>query len=632
MHFFGLTLITLLFYTFLRVLFLLWNWSLFQKFLPSEWALTFFYGLRFDLSAIAILAAPAFLVSLLCLIVRKRKDSWVAITFFIFQFPFLVINLFDTEYVQFTGRRFTLALLGATAEVEGKFWAIMIATWKLFLIACVSLLLYAIACWAWTRWISSAEIKTSGRRKIITAIVTFFVLITMARGGLQSKPIGFAHAQVFTSPLLNHLTMNSSFSFLQTLKRKSLPREHYMSEEKMLGLMNGRTPGESLLIERPAGAQNVVILILESFSLEHMGKIHGDQGYTPFLDELAEKSLFFPNGFANARRSIEGIAAVLGGIPSLMENPFISSPYATNTFYGLGTLLQGAGYSTAFYHGGKNGTMYFDQFARSAGIQKYFGENEYPHKEDSDGTWGIWDEPFLSYMSEDLNSIKEPFMASVFTLSSHNPFRVPTTFQGKFPKGTSEIHEVIGYSDESLRRFFAKASQQPWYSHTLFILTADHTFKPARPSYQNDLGNYRVPILFFHPAIKKWPTVNLKEPVQQIDILPSVLDFLKISPPAENLMGRSVFRAGPRYVVMSTDGFYWLVTKDHLLTVDPQTNAVLSPLVDHRDLKQRQQDMAPEENPTLKSELLLQLQATRQYFSEGLWDNRLYFPPSQSPH
>ena len=357
-----------------------------------------------------------------------------------------------------------------------------------------------------------------------------------------------------------------------------------------------------------------------------MGQIHGDQGYTPFLDDLATRSLFFPNGFANARRSIEGIAAVLGGIPSLMEDPFISSAFATNTFYGLGTILQSAGYSTAFYHGGKNGTMYFDQFARSAGMKKYFGENEYPNKKDSDGTWGIWDEPFLSYMAEDLNSFKEPFLASVFTLSSHNPFEVPESFKGKFPKGTSEIHEVIGYSDEALRRFFEKASRQPWYSHTLFILTADHTFKPARPSYNNDLGHYRVPILFFHPSVAHWPLIDLQKPVQQIDILPSVLDFLKISPPALNLMGRSVFRSGPRYVVMSADGFYWLVTKDHLLTLDPQMKAVLSPLKNHLDLSQNQQEAPPEENPALRDELRLKLLATRQYFSEGLWDNRLYFP------
>lgn len=81
---------------------------------------------------------------------------------------------------------------------------------------------------------------------------------------------------------------------------------------------------------------NVVILILESFALEYMGtSVNASPGFTPFLDELSKRSLFFRHAFANGRRSIEGIAAIYAGIPSLMEEPFISSQFSANHFVGL---------------------------------------------------------------------------------------------------------------------------------------------------------------------------------------------------------------------------------------------------------------------------------------------------------
>ena len=628
----GLTLLTLVFYSGLRALFLFWNYPLFKSLPGGDLALTFWYGLRFDFSAVAMLAIPALLVGMVCLAFKRSGRTVSYWTFLLFQVPFLIINSFDTEFVQFTGRRFSLASMTIVTGGLSQFWTTVFSYWSLILITSVVMLVYLTAAWRWRRRADLLTPQMQGSTRLASGLIGLVLLVLAARGGWQSKPIGFAHAQVFSNPVLNHLTMNSSFSFLQTLKRTGLPREHYMSEARMRELMNGSVPGESIWQGRPAleGPQNVVVILLESFSLEHLGRIHGDTGYTPFLDELSAKGLFFPNAFANARRSIEGIAAVLGGIPALMSEPFISSQYATNQFFGIGTALGAHGYSSAFYHGGNNGTMYFDQFARSAGLQRYFGSSEYGDSHDHDGTWGIWDEPFLQRLALDLGNQKEPFLVSLFTLSSHNPFRVPADKAGVFPKGTSEIHEVVGYSDFALRRFFETASQQPWFKRTLFVVTADHTFKPTRPRYQNSLGDYRIPLLFYHPGITQWPQVETREPVQQIDILPSILDFLGQPATQQNLLGRSVFRSGPRYVTLSSEGFYWLVTRDHVLTMDAKGQSELRALEDHlvpAELPARSLSTpTPASDAQLKAELNERLFATRQYFSEGLWDNKLYFP------
>ena len=157
-------------------------------------------------------------------------------------------------------------------------------------------------------------------------------------------------------------------------------------------------------------------------------------------------------------------------------------------------------------------------------------------------------------------------------------------------------------------------------------MTADHTYKPVRPAYQNVLGDYRIPILFFHPKIAQWPQVDTEEPTQQIDLLPSILDFLGQTPKEENLMGRSVFRQGPRQVVLFSDGLYWMVTRDFFATMkndgDTHVERVELPYAVARDAARRPRDLTD----AVREDLRLRLLATRQYFSEGLWDNALYFP------
>ena len=166
--------------------------------------------------------------------------------------------------------------------------------------------------------------------------------------------------------------------------------------------------------------------------------------------------------------------------------------------------------------------MGFQAYARSAGFDAYYGMDEYPEaSRDFDGTWAIWDEEFLQFYAQTMSSMPEPFMTAVFTASSHHPFRVPERYEGVFPQGTQPIHQCIGYSDNALRRFFDFARTQPWYDHTLFVLTADHTNQLSMPEYTNAKGLYEVPIAFFCPGML--PAEKRQGVISQTDIMPSVL-------------------------------------------------------------------------------------------------------------
>src|SRR5262249_40471257 len=201
-----------------------------------------------------------------------------------------------------------------------------------------------------------------------------------------------------------------------------------------------------------AGAErrdNVVIIIVESLSAQYTGMGEPTRGYTPFLDELGKKGILFKNHFADARRSIDAPPAILAGLPHLVDETFYCAQQ--KQLVGIGSLLKEHGYRTSFFHGGRNGTMYFDIFSKRMGFDNYYGLNEYPNRRDYDGTWGIYDEPFLQFVGRELTSYKEPFASVVFTLSSHNPYKIPAQYEGVFRKGELPILESVGYVDYSMK-------------------------------------------------------------------------------------------------------------------------------------------------------------------------------------
>lgn len=623
---FFLYLLSVLVLGFVRLESLIWNWPQFSHQTAGSLLEAFVVGARFDLAAGAWLILPNLLFALIPWPERFEK-TWIRASFLLFvivQTPFLIFNLVDVEFVNYVGRRMTADVLFLFQEAEGKTGGFLAAFTILIILAAVFVAGQALAAWKvlGLRPVRPAWAPSGRLARGVLGFLFFAGLVIASRGGLQNKPISFVNANVFPAPALNNLVLNTTFNILKNLDQQNLPRVKYFEDRaEMMRHLNGGVTAPSLLEGRRAPApQNVVIMMLESFGLEYMGEPIGEKGWTPFLDSLARKGLFFRNGFANGRRSIEGVAAVMSGIPAMMNEPFITSPFTANRFVGLGTALTAKGYATSFFHGGNNGTMHFDSFMRSAGVDDYFGAREFPDPRWHDGVWGIYDGPFLDWMVTKIDAAKKPFMVSFFSISSHQPYLIPPEVRDRYPDGPIPILKTVAYTDDSLRRFFEQASTKPWFKDTLFVITADHTFKAYLPRFDNELGRYRVPILFYHPSFE-WPAgIDRDQVVQQIDILPSVLDFLGVKQGEEIALGRSVFVPGPRTATLYLDGSYDIVDKDYFLHAPRGGRPAMYALDDAGKTK-------PLDEPAAKkAELETRLKASIQYFSEGMWDNRLYAP------
>lgn len=598
-------------YQFCRILFLLFNKSYFPEITPK----IFFGGIIYDLSAIGFINL-FFIVLHLIPGSYKYKPNYqnrLKIAFFIVNIIFIATNFVDFEYFKFTGRRSSFGLITANGmenEIGKLIPLFLITYWYLPL----GFIVLSIIIWKLlSKPKTVSEIEKLTKREIVQQSIMLLLALLLgllfSRGGFSTKPIRIVDAVNYSSLGNTALVLNTPFSIIKTFgKKETLTDPHFYSNEELNKIFN------PVQITHPSGLQtkkNLIIIILESFGDEN---IH--QGYTPFLDSLITKSYYFKNGFANGKVSIDAVPSTMSSIPSLMNTPIISSGYSLNEVYGLPKILKKQGYSTSFFHGAFNGSQNFDQYCKVAGFDNYYGKNEYPKEGSFDGTWGIFDEEFLQFFCNKVNTFKSPFFASLFTISSHIPFTIPNKYKGKFSKGTTEIHESIGYTDYSLRQFFHKAKLQNWYNNTLFVFTADHTSATGKGKYTTNVGKFRIPIFFFDPSNKEFKGV-IEKNFQQVDILPSVLDYLNVKDTIVSY-GKSYY-SDKDFVVTYLDNVYNYINGNYYLAFDGQKSIGLynfktDPLLTKNLLKKE---------PIIKSNMEKFIKAYIQSFNDRVNSNQL---------
>ena len=458
----------------------------------------------------------------------------------------LAMNLADAAYFPFTMRRTTTTVFGEFSN-EGNLGRIfgleLINHWYL-----VVLFMVVMALMWWGYKTPQLDYrKMSGKvRYHVVSVVALLVFLPLCvagmRGGFTTavRPITISNANQYTdSPKDVALVLNTPFAMIRTIGKSVfvVPR-YFESEDELEKIYSPVHAGSGNACDTCVySKRNVVILIVESFGREYIGTLNREleggkyQGYTPYVDQLIGESTTFKYSYCNGRKSIDGMPSILCSIPMFVE-PFILTPASMNDFTGLAGLLGKEGYETAFFHGAQNGSMGFQAFARKTGFQKYYGRTEYEAAkgtDDFDGTWAIWDEPFLQYYAEEMSRMKEPFMTAVFTASSHHPFEIPEKYKTVFPEGPLEIHKCIRYTDMAIGKFFETARRQKWFENTIFVLTSDHTNMSDHKEYQTDLGGFCSPIIIYDP---QKPEGEIQDKIaQQIDIMPTVLGLLGYQKP-----------------------------------------------------------------------------------------------------
>lgn len=621
-------LIMMVLFTLCRIGFFLFNIKMFPGVSPKEFLTILRGGLSFDISAIVYINMLFILLSMIPVDFRYNEsyEKVLKYIFFITNGIALAMNGMDFIYFRFVDKRATADVF-KTFEHEsnlGKlFFKFLIDYWQATIF---TIFLWFMMVYLYNR-IKPTKPEPSYKLSylainflMIPVIVALF--IGAARGGYKhsTRPITISNAARYVkTPREVAIVLNTPFSFLRTFDKKALVKYNFFENDKLLKLYNPHyIPDKS----KQFRYDNVVIIILESFAREYVGALNHDleggtyTGYTPFIDSLISVSLTFDVSLANGKKSIDAMPSILASVPSL-ETPYTISHYANNEINGLPGLLKTKGYYSAFFHGAPNGSMGFDSFSKLAGFDDYFGLDQYPGKNDFDGMWGIWDEPFFKFFAEKLNGFSQPFMASIFSVSSHHPFKVPEKYTGKFKKGPAPIAEVVGYTDFALHEFFDEISKKPWFANTLFVFTADHTNESIHPVFQNNFGSYCVPIIFYKPGSD---LKGMKQRIaQQIDIMPTVLSYLNYD--SEYIaFGNNLLDDSYESFAFNTSGSdYHLYMKDHILEMIDNKPVGLFDYKADRFLEKNLLGT----DPGLQSEMEDKLKAVIQTYNSRLIDNNM---------
>ncbi len=554
-----------------RLLFYWFYHSYFSDLSVSQLLPLFFFGIRFDLSVIILSNSVYILLFLFPISLRERNIFKLVLKwlFILSNSLAMIANCVDLAYFRFTFKRTTSDVFNFFGAGKGNDLQRLLPTfvkdyWYIFLLCA----LFSVAVYYLYKLTEKkSNIIWNAKQYFYQSLIyccSIGIFIVGYRGGFQLKPIATVNAVEYTSVKYIPILVNTPFTILKTMDVQGIDPKIYFTDDKELSKIyspyhQGKKEGFKKL--------NVFVIALESFSKEYIGGLNGRKaGYTPFLDSLMKESFTCTNAFSNGKKSIEGIPAIVASIPTWSNEPYIFSQYGSNQINSLASLLKKQGYYSAFFHGGDNGTMGFDVFASFAGYDNYYGRNEYNNEKDYDGNWGIWDEEFLQYTANTINTKQQPFFATLFTLTSHHPFNVPDKYKSKFKSGPLEIEKAISYTDFALSKFFETARKMPWYNNTLFVISADHTGLSEDTYFNNRIGNYSIPIIYYMPNsnLKKFDSTT----TQHIDIMPSVLDYINY-PDSYFAFGTSVFDATANHFALNINNdVYQLIQNKYTLQFD----------------------------------------------------------------
>lgn len=289
------------------------------------------------------------------------------------------------------------------------------------------------------------------------------------------------------------------------------------------------------LPERPN--KNVVFILVESLSGSFMSEFGNTEHITPFLDSLAQKSIFFENLYATGTRTVRGMEAVTLCIPPTPGQSIVKRPENAN-LYTVNSVFKSRGYDSNFFYGGDG---YFDN------MNAYFGGNGFNlydrgrgsvlsddikairnNIEDNEVTfenaWGICDEDIFNKMlkvADGQYAANKPFFNFVMTTSNHRPYSYPS---GKIdiPSGTGRSG-AVKYTDFALKELFKKAKTKPWYKNTVFVIIADHCASSAGKD-EIDVANYHIPAFIVN--MPEGDNQKIAKECSQIDLFPTFFGLM----------------------------------------------------------------------------------------------------------
>ena len=407
----------------------------------------------------------------------------------------------------------------------------------------------------------------TGAWVLITAL-----LFLPIRGSVTVSTMNTGRVYFSTNQMLNLAAINPIFNLIESLSENTFDVEKYtyMPSADAWALTNKLLPEnrwntsdtqDIFTTSRP----NVVLVILESFSANATHAM-------PNLMRLANEGIYFANAYSSSYRTDRGIVAVMSAFPGQPTSSLMTVPAKSMHLPQIGKSLTEAGYTLHFYYGGDEDFTNMRSYLIDGGFKNRVSDKDFSVQE----RWSKWGAPDHILFDKATREIvhrynhqhKEHYFDVILTLSSHEPFDVPTT--DKF--GNLYLNS-IAYTDSCLGAFVDSLKQSKQWENTIVVLSSDHGYPyPSGITSDNSL-RYRIPMAIIGGAVR--PTQEVTRLCSQIDLTPTVLFE----------MGLDVSRYAFSKNILDTtltefafyafnDGFALLTTNDTVI-IDAKPNILL---------------------------------------------------------
>ncbi len=526
----------------------------------------FLIGILTDAISCIYFLLPTWLI-LLFLNVENKVVKRVALIWFIFAFSvWCILNLSDIGYYPITKKRMGAEILDMLPEIPALLGSYLKDYWYLLILLFVFV---AFAVWVIKKQINNYKnYPIKPHIKIINVVIVLFLFFSIMRGGYSIRPFMPFDIPSLVNPKLQWLASNTPFQFLHTLDNKNIKIENYYLEEEAEKLISFEKQFHSKEFKK----KNILFIILESFCSERIGLFNPEvKAYTPFLDSLFSVSRTYKYGMANGRLTIDALPSVLAGIPSFMDKNYCYSNYSNNNVHAISYLLEQEGYHTSFFYGGLKTTFGFQNFTNINFSKNYYDQDTYDSHYENSG-WGVDDHLFLPFVAEKLNTLPQPFCASLLTLSLHHPFPIPEPYKTLLDSIKDPVKKSMKYTDISLQLFFNDIKKSSWYNNSIIVICADHTSGSLGNFEGNTINEFAIPITFIASGDSAFNNPQ-EQSISQIDIYPTILDYLGYNKPFKSI-GNSALSGQHPTIQYGGNGMFLIFDYPYQLEIDNHTQQI----------------------------------------------------------
>ena len=347
------------------------------------------------------------------------------------------------------------------------------------------------------------------------------------RGGVDESTANVSDVYYSDNQFLNHAAVNPTFNMLYTLtKSKDFSKEfQFFSEDERQPLFSKHYNTASvdtdtlLTTTRP----NVLLVIWEGCPGFFVEAVGGEPDITPNLNSMAAEGVVFTHCYANSYRTDRGVLCTLSGWLGMPTASLMKMTDKSSTLPSIASSLQTAGYTSDFWYGGDVGFTNMNSYLYETGYKTVKGDTYFSAKDRSYSKWGVPDHVVIDSLTNSLlrRDSAEPWMTTLLTLSSHEPWEVPYD-RLEEPKRNS-----MAYTDHCLGQMVDRLKESNLWDNLLIVILSDHGIRINDQQSNSSYQVAHIPMVWTGGAIKEHrvvPTI-----MAQSDMAATLLGQLRIS-------------------------------------------------------------------------------------------------------